>query len=317
MNAEGVESETKQEKKHGVMERLLQLLMKSFIVQIVLLVLLPSSIVIAVPLSDRKYQIKYFGDNPLQELKTRLLKLQKEYPEAVTVTTAKKKYGIDSAGTCGQMPCEIYIIEIGTNSELSGTNTISKSGEDGIGIIGVEERDDGDSFETERVPEVFISGAIHGDERVGPIVAIELAEYMLRGFRDKHTWLHRLVTTRKTVIVPVANADGWDKNKREELHLDPNRDYPHDQPLDCMLTQATKAINALFIDHSFITCITFHAGIDLIGYPWGDMKHKRQASSPDNSLFEKGAEILRLVAGAAGKFKFCFLIKTLFLVIEC
>jgi hypothetical protein len=45
-----------------------------------------------------------------------------------------------------------------------------------------------------------------------------------KGINDKHRqWLARLVTTRRIVIVPTANALGYYQNTREEDGIDPNR----------------------------------------------------------------------------------------------
>ena len=79
------------------------------------------------------------------------------------------------------------------------------------------------------------------------------------------------------------------------------RDFPHDQPKKCLLTQAAKATNALFRTHSFSTCVTFHNGIDLIGYPWGDIQHDKNHISPDDKFFEDTAKIMSRVAGSAGE----------------
>ena len=257
------------------------------------------------------------------------------YPEVVRVTTAYDKYGVDVAGSnsCDGVPCHIYILEIGpvdltmsagetkmatSKSRNDGASTSDKADEkpplqtnaalqktretvlrETEGIVEVVENGEGEGA---ALPSVFVSGAHHGDETVGPIVSTELVEYMLRGYRAGDAWLSRLVRTRKTVVVPAANAKGWDSHQREELNLDPNRDYPHDQPKECLLTQTGKALNAIFKDHSFKTCLTFHGGIDLIAYPWGDLEHESKSTSPDDVLFDTIANIMsKHVAGSAGQ----------------
>ena len=45
-----------------------------------------------------------------------------------------------------------------------------------------------------------------------------------KGIDEKHRrWLARLVTTRRIVIIPTANALGYFQNEREEDGIDPNR----------------------------------------------------------------------------------------------
>ena len=114
------------------------------------------------------------------------------------------------------------------------------------------------------------------------------------------TWLTRLVKTRNIVVVPAANALGWDVHQREEADLDPNRDYPHDQPRECLQSQTAKTINSLFQEFRFRTCVTFHGGIDLIGYPWGDIEHDQRPTSPDDAVFTEAARIMRRKSDTSG-----------------
>lgn len=86
-------------------------------------------------------------------------------------------------------------------------------------------------------------------------------------------WLARLVSTRRTVIIPTANALGYSRNQREEDGIDPNRDFPFDietpNSNKCMQTIAGRSINELFRSHLFPIGLTFHGGMEVIGYEWG------------------------------------------------
>ncbi|KAL7450557.1 hypothetical protein ACHAWC_002466 [Mediolabrus comicus] len=86
-------------------------------------------------------------------------------------------------------------------------------------------------------------------------------------------WLARLVSTRRTVIIPTANALGYSQNKREEGKIDPNRDFPFDieqyHEAECMQTIAGRSINELWRAHLFQIGLTFHGGMEVIGYEWG------------------------------------------------
>jgi hypothetical protein len=53
--------------------------------------------------------------------------------------------------------------------------------------------------------------------------------------------------------------------------VDPNRDFPYDilNPTLCMQTIAARTLNEIFRAHLFQLALTFHAGMEVIGYEWG------------------------------------------------
>ena len=77
-------------------------------------------------------------------------------------------------------------------------------------------------------PDVLISGALHGDEQVGPVTTIELARWLIQRY-DTDEWARRLVQTRRLLLVPMTNAWGCANRRRDELNRDPNRDFPYEQ----------------------------------------------------------------------------------------
>lgn len=92
------------------------------------------------------------------------------------------------------------------------------------------------------------------------------------GIDDLHRkWLARLVSTRRIVVVPTANALGYYQDKREENHIDPNRDFPFDvqDATKCMQTIAGRTLNEIWRDHMFQLSLTYHGGMEVIGYEWG------------------------------------------------
>ena len=95
----------------------------------------------------------------------------------------------------------------------------------------------------EEIPDVFLSGEVHGDERVAPVAMVETARLLVQAaacearignqsvcnnLEHMHsqqtlTWLARLVSTRRIVIAPTPNAKGYAQNIREEMHVNPRR----------------------------------------------------------------------------------------------
>lgn len=224
-----------------------------------------------------------------------------QYPDLIRVTTSQEKYNLPTAGTKDDCPfyeedkgCPNYIFEIQdfvANPE--------------------------DSYSSNHLPEVFWSGCLHGNERVGPTSVMEAASLLLeaascealprynarkvttndpatkdygtleeqkvearscrqalkeKGIDDVHRkWLARLVTTRRLVVVPTANALGYYRNRREEGAVDPNRDFPYDLEdySKCMQTIAGRTLNEVYRDHLFQLAFTFHAGMEVVSYEWG------------------------------------------------
>ena len=92
-----------------------------------------------------------------------------------------------------------------------------------------------------------------------------------KGIDDVHRkWLARIVSTRRIVVVPTANALGYFRDQREEGTIDPNRDFPYDLTDDtqCMQTIAGRTINEIYREHMFQLALTFHAGMEVVSYEW-------------------------------------------------
>ena len=142
-----------------------------------------------------------------------------KYPDLISVTTAQEAYGLPTAGDKHDCPfdkgkgCLNYMFTI---QDFISHPTDSES--------------------SNNLPEVFWSGCVHGNERVGPTSVMEAANLLLesahcegfpkkgrpetlkeakdcrkalhnKGIDDVHRkWLARLVSTRRIVVVPTANG---------------------------------------------------------------------------------------------------------------
>ena len=67
-----------------------------------------------------------------------------------------------------------------------------------------------------------------------------------------------------------------------------------------MTTIAARSINELFRSHMFQLAITFHGGMEAVGYVWGDFAHQKdraaQSRSPDDTAL---SGIARAASGYA------------------
>lgn len=223
-------------------------------------------------------------------IKKHLDEWKTEYPDFFKLTTSQEKYGLATAG--GKDDCPF-------DSKANGCRNFMFTLQD------FETHPEG-SESSNHLPEVFWSGCVHGNERVGPTSVMQATALLLeaaaceafprrkvgkdsyqsqisyaktcrnnlkeKGISDaQRKWLARLVSTRRIVVVPTANALGYYRNRREEDHIDPNRDFPYDlkDNTKCMQTIAGRTINEIYREHMFQLALTFHGGMEVVGYEWG------------------------------------------------
>jgi len=203
------------------------------------------------------------------ELSSTLYNLTKNFPDLIKLETAHDLYNLSNPD-CSPFQCPIFIVT------LTHFPTLDQNR-----------------------PEVFISGALHGNEVLGPNVAVYLIEYMAEKY-NKSDWITYLLTHRKIVIMPVANSQGYYYNRREEnvngYLFDPNRDFPYDNsPSNCMNTLSGQAVYQVISSHLFILGITFHGGDSVVSYPWGSTNHLsfgKGQETPDNLAMHQLGEVL-------------------------
>ena len=198
-----------------------------------------------------------------------------QYPHLAVAWTAQQRYGLPTAGQCGRLACDVWVLELTHHASLARN--------------------------PER-PDVLVSGALHGDERVGPLVTIELARWLLHRY-GSDAWARRLLHTRRLLLVPAANAVGYYGRMRNELNHDPNRDFPFEQePRACMTTVAARALNEIFRSHLVQLALTYHAGMEAVGYVWGDFAHRADRAAANRSPDDLGLTTLtRAAVGYAGR----------------
>ena len=141
---------------------------------------------------------------------------------------------------------------------------------------------------------------LHGDEQVGPVTTIELARWLIQRY-DTDEWARRLVQTRRLLLVPMTNAWGCANRRRDELNRDPNRDFPYEQkPAACMTTITARTVNELYRHHLLQLALTFHGGMQAIGFNWGSFNYYKvkPSRSPDDVAIRAMAQRLSSYAGS-------------------
>lgn len=205
--------------------------------------------------------------------------LKARCPDIVDTVIAQDEFpgiipdGNKAWATCEGQPCKTLLVRITNRAKL-----------------------------TPSTPEVFFSGALHGDERIGPLVVTEMARLLCDGYLAGDEDIRRLVDGRSVWIAPMTNAEGFANRHREENGMDPNRDFPYLQQADrCMMTQTARAVNELFRRHLFHFMMTFHGGMRALTYEWGSLNHmesRRSTESPDDHAF---AAFGKLIQDASGR----------------
>jgi len=192
------------------------------------------------------------------EVVEQVQELGAKFPDLVEVFDAQSRYGLPSPGYCGNQECKQWVVRITNRTTLP---------------------------DAER-PQVFFSGEVHGNERVGPSTMIEMMKLLVETYTEgSNPWLSRLVDTRDIFIMPATNAKGYYDNKREENHIDVNRDFPIDRnPSECMRTIAGRAVNEVWRENLFQVALTYHGGMQAIAFEWGTVTNQREELrvSPDD-----------------------------------
>ena len=228
-----------------------------------------------------------------------LAELAKEHPKLVRVWSAQERWGVPSPGECGsKTPCRQWYAQITLDADHAAWENL-KAANDPKSPVDLREA----ARRFGARPEVFFSGSLHGNERVGPTTTVEFARLLVENYVAGHnTWLRRLVETRSIWVMPNANALGYYENVREERTphsglIDPNRDFPYGVKAgSCMRTTAGRALNHLFREHLFQMAITFHGGMRAISYEWGSPNHKKY-SPDDGALLPLGQRMQQYASG--------------------
>ena len=161
---------------------------------------------------------------------------------------------------CGDVSCEFLVIEVGDESSTD---------------------------------QLFFSGEVHGDERVGPHAVLE----SVRNLCTNSTGI--VFSDRLVVSMPLANPLGYYTGVREENNVDPNRDFPYDHgDSACLESLTARVIRHIFYHYTNIKSgITFHGGEQSITYPWGSYSHAGQHAPDDKTLKAIATELQRVSGG--------------------
>jgi len=166
--------------------------------------------------------------------------LATQYPTLVKVETAQKKYDLKAVGSCPGVPheqCLQHIFTLTNQTSLALETPHSRVRRSSPpaqrlarchAVRSLLSDSRSPCLSSLQRPQIFVSGTLHGNEWVGPTATVAAAEWMLQEATTRDGWIRHLINTRITVLLPIANADGFAHSRREEVGIDPNRDFAFD-----------------------------------------------------------------------------------------
>jgi len=147
-----------------------------------------------------------------------------------------------------------------------------------------------ESIEAE--PKFFWTNTMHGDELVGYVLSLRLADYLLSNYGNDD-FVDSLVNNIRIYINPLANPDGTfynspngstvtDSRRNNANDIDLNRNFPR---IDNIPTSIEVEIQAM-IDyseiHNFTMSVNTHSGAEVINYPWDFWTSEENPPADDN-----------------------------------
>jgi len=136
----------------------------------------------------------------------------------------------------------------------------------------------------ENEPEVMFEGGIHGDELMGPEIVIRYARDLCKGYGVDSIYTD-LVDNREIWLYYLVNPDGYVNMSRYNSNgVDCNRDFGYmwggeGNSSGYFSQPESKIIRDLQLEHNFTLFTDYHAGTEIISYPWS----YRTEVSPDNA----------------------------------
>jgi len=165
--------------------------------------------------------------------------------------------------------------------------------EDGREVLALKISDNPATEEAE--PEYYYTGQMHGDEIVGYIMLLRLADHLLEnyGTLDRVT---NLVNNFEIWINPLSNPDGTYTSNNNTVSgatrynsnsVDLNRNFPSPElPSPGSQNEAEIQMQIAFAEaHNFVGSSNLHSGIELVNYPW-DSWTSNIKTHADHNWFE-------------------------------
>lgn len=176
--------------------------------------------------------VQAYSDMSYDELVDEMHSLAALIPDFVRLYSANRAYDIKPAkGMCGHKypECEQWVLVVTDFASYEKKDAGTEAGE----------RYETTSYYSRR-PEFFTSGALHGDERVGPAATLATLRLLALGAKclseclsmtdaekralsskKVQSWMHLLLKKRIIYAIPATNAVGFAKKRGQRIELIP------------------------------------------------------------------------------------------------
>jgi Zinc carboxypeptidase len=145
-------------------------------------------------------------------------------------------------------------------------------------------------------PKVFYSSTMHGDETGGFVLMLHLIDYLLKNY-NINTRVKNLVNNLEIWINPLANPDGTygtgnsissSSTRYNANGYDLNRNFPDPvTPYSITNVEQKETLDMVKFmrKHKFSISANFHAGDEVVNYPWDYYYNKKSKYHADNTWF--------------------------------
>ena len=160
---------------------------------------------------------------------------------------------------------------------------------------------------SEDEPGVFYSSTMHGDELVGYVLMLRLADYLLKNY-NLDSRVKNMVDNLEIWINPLANPDGTYTSgnaitypTRENANgYDLNRNFPDPFTPNTTKQKETLDMMKFMRKHRFVISANFHSGSEVVNYPWDRWYSKIHADNDwFNSISRAFADTIHKYSGPA------------------
>jgi hypothetical protein len=155
-------------------------------------------------------------------------------------------------------------------------------------------------------PEVFYSSSMHGDEFGGYVLMLRLSDYLLKNY-NLSSRVKNMVDNLEIWINPLANPDGTYASgntvsgavRGNANNYDLNRNFP--DPMDPSIVQQKENVDMMkFLrKHRFSISANFHAGEEVVNYPWDRWSRLHADDIWFNSISRAYADTVHVYSGPA------------------
>lgn len=150
--------------------------------------------------------------------------------------------------------------------------------------------------ENSQSPKFFYTSTIHGDEPLGCVMLLRLADYILSNYQT-NDFLYNLISNSQIYIAPLLNPDGMYAEGNNNLshptrfnanYIDLNRNFPNpvlgENPDGENYQAETLSLMQYSQVENFNMSVSIHTGAEVCNYPW-DSWPPFQRQHPDKNWF--------------------------------